>query len=41
MIGVCGAAVLAGSLVVFGGWTDRRKALLLGIACGSLALLLR
>jgi hypothetical protein len=41
MIAVCGAAVLAGSLVVFGGWTDRSKALLLGIACGSLALLLR
>lgn len=41
MIAVCGAAVLAGSLGVFGGWTDRRKALLLGIACGSLALLLR
>lgn len=35
-----GALVLAGTLDVFGGWSERRTVFLLGLICGSVALLL-
>lgn len=37
---ITGAAVLAGVSHVFGGWRERRVALLAGMVCGSLILLL-
>lgn len=35
------AAVLTGALTVFGGWTERRHAFIIGLVCGWLILLFR
>jgi mannose/fructose/N-acetylgalactosamine-specific phosphotransferase system component IIC len=40
-LAVAGAASLGALVSVFGGWRERQRALVAGIACGSLLLLLR
>ncbi|NJD09165.1 MAG: PTS sugar transporter subunit IIC [Gemmatimonadetes bacterium] len=40
-LAVTAAAVMGALISVLGGWRERRRALLLGIACGTLLLLLR
>lgn len=37
---VTSALVLGGALTVFGGWNERRHVFLIGVLCGSLALLI-
>jgi mannose/fructose/N-acetylgalactosamine-specific phosphotransferase system component IIC len=41
VLAIAGAAVLAGTLTVFGGWTLQRRLFLLGALCGSILLALR
>jgi mannose/fructose/N-acetylgalactosamine-specific phosphotransferase system component IIC len=40
-ITIAAAAVLGALVSIFGGWRERQRALLLGVLCGSLLLLLR
>lgn len=40
VLGVAGTAMIGALLPLFGGWTERRLAFLLGILCGSVLLLL-